>query len=190
MNKIENAIRFAVDAHAGTKRKGKERPYILHPLDVMSIVAGITEDEDVIAASVLHDTVEDTSVTEEDIFREFGERVAALVMAESENKRAEESSESTWKIRKAETINHMITASRDVKLICLGDKLANLREIARDYSQLGDALWNRFNQKDSTLHAWYYSSVYQILHEEFGDIPVIMEYGRLLKTVFGDVEKE
>ena len=60
MTKIERAIQYAVDAHAGSKRKGKDRPYILHPIEVMTIVAGLTEDEDVIAAAVLHDTVEDT----------------------------------------------------------------------------------------------------------------------------------
>ncbi len=75
MTKIESAVQYAVFAHAGTKRKGKDRPYILHPVETMTIVAGMTEDEDVIAAAVLHDAVEDTSVTPEDIEREFGERV-------------------------------------------------------------------------------------------------------------------
>ena len=185
--KIEKAIAFAANAHDGTKRKGKNRPYILHPLEVMLIIADYTDDEDVIAAAVLHDTVEDTGVTAEDIRREFGERVSELVAAESENKRRGESSENTWQIRKCETIDHIKAASRDAKLICLGDKLANLREIARDYVKEGDALWKRFNQKEKGMHGWYYGSLYEILKAEFGDIPAILEYGRLLEQVFGSV---
>ena len=97
---IEKAIRFAVTAHEGTKRKGKDRPYILHPIEVMSIVAGMTEDEEVIAAAVLHDTVEDTAVTAADIELEFGPRVAKLVIAESEDKMKGLPAGASWKLRK------------------------------------------------------------------------------------------
>lgn len=83
---IEKAIQFAVLAHSGTKRKGKARPYILHPVEVMTIVAGLTEDEEVMSAAVLHDVVEDTDIGPDVIRKEFGERVTQLVMAESENK--------------------------------------------------------------------------------------------------------
>ena len=184
MSMIENAIIFAVNAHAGTKRKGKDRPYILHPIEVMTIAAGITEDEEVLAAAVLHDTIEDTGVTRREISDAFGERVAALVDSESENKRTGLPPESTWQLRKQETIDHLITAERDVKLIALGDKLANLREIARDYAVLGDALWARFNQKDKKLHGWYYRSVFQALEPEFAGTPAIEEYRELLRLVF------
>ena len=57
MTTVERTIIFAANAHAGTKRKGKERAYILHPIEAMTIVAGLTEDEEVLAAAVLHDTV-------------------------------------------------------------------------------------------------------------------------------------
>ena len=185
MTTVEKAIIFATNAHAGTKRKGKERAYILRPVEVMTIVASLTEDEEVLAAAVLHDTVEDTETTREDVLREFGERVAALVASESENKREDQPAENTWKIRKSETIEHLRHADRDTKLICLGDKLSNIREMSRDYAALGDALWERFNQKDKTLHGWYYSSIYELLAEEFGAVPVIREYKGLLHDVFG-----
>ena len=182
---VETAIHFAIDAHSGVKRKGKNSPYILHPLEAMLIVSKLTDDEDVIAAAVLHDTLEDTDVTAEDLQREFGDRVMKLVCAESENKRRDQSMESTWKARKGETIDHIRHASKEEKLICLGDKLANLQEIAGDYLLLGDALWSRFNQKDKAMHAWYYGSIYQILQQEFGPIPAIQEFGKLLNEVFG-----
>ena len=183
---LDRAIIFATEAHAGVNRKGKERPYIIHPLDVMTIAATITDDQNVLAAAVLHDTMEDAGVTKAEIQSLFGERVAELVASESENKREGQAAESTWRIRKGETLQHLRTVNdRDVKLICLGDKLANIREISRDYAALGDKLWERFNQKDKREHCWYYSSVYEILRDEFGDIPAIREYRDLLEEVFG-----
>ena len=184
MTMLEKAIVFAVEAPAGVNRKGKTRPYILHPLEAMTIVSTVTEDEEVLAAAVLHDTVEDTELTKADIEAEFGKRVADLVASVSEDKREDQPAESTWKMRKQETIDHLKDLCRDAKLICLGDKLANIRELSRDYARLGDALWERFNQKDRELHGWYYSFVFEVLAEEFGEQPVIEEYRALLKEIF------
>ena len=184
MKLLDDAINFATKAHAGVSRKGKTRPYILHPLEAMNIASTLTEDEEVLAAAVLHDTVEDTDVTKADIRAAFGSRVADLVAAESEDKREDLPAESTWETRKQETIEALKTASRDIKTICLGDKLSNFRELSRDYADLGDALWERFNQKDKAMHCWYYSSLYEILKDEFGDVPAIQEYGNLLEKVF------
>ena len=186
MTKLEQAITFAVNAHEEQKRKGKERPYILHPLEVLAIVSALTEDEDVLCAAVLHDTVEDTSVKLDDIEEAFGPRVRALVAAESENKRKGQNAKDTWKIRKQETIDHLATAERAVQIICLGDKLANLREIARDYANDGKKFWNRFNQKDKNEHAWYYRSIDEILKKEFSGTDQLTEYERLIVSVFGE----
>ena len=183
---IERAIAYAAAAHAGVTRKGKNRPYILHPIEAMTIVGSLTDDEEVLAAAVLHDTVEDTPVTLEDLVREFGEHVAELVGSESENKRPGQPAADTWKLRKQETIDHLKDSGRDVRLICLGDKLANLRELARDYAGLGDRLWERFNQKDKAMHGWYYRSIFEILVSEFGDVPALAEYKALLNQIWGD----
>ncbi len=185
MKLLDDAIIFATKAHAGVARKGKTRPYILHPLEAMVIASTLTENEEVLAAAVLHDTVEDTDVTKANIEAAFGGRVADLVVAESEDKREHLPAESTWATRKKETIEALKTASRDIKLICLGDKLSNLRELSRDYADRGDALWERFNQKDKAMHCWYYTSLYEILRDEFGDVPAVREYGSLLEKVFG-----
>ncbi len=191
MNKVENAIAFAVKAHAGAKRKGKDRPYILHPLEAMIIVGSLTEDENVLAAAVLHDTVEDTGVTLEEISREFGPETAFLVRAESEDKRAGQSEEATWKVSKQETIDHLEAVaaadderSRNILRICLGDKLSNLRELARDHEILGDSLWERFNQKDKAMHAWYYGSILRVLQKGLGGIDPVKEYQDLMIRVF------
>ena len=185
---FEKAVAFAVEAHRGQNRKGKDKPYILHPLEVAAIVSTYSNDPEVLAAAVLHDTVEDTGKTIEDIRSEFGSRVAYLVAGESENKREEQPAESTWKIRKSETVKHLEKADRDTKLICLGDKLANIREMATDYAAIGDKLWERFNQSDPAMHGWYYGAVLEVLEKEFGNIPAIEEYRRLWKRVFGGTE--
>ncbi len=185
---VEKAIIFAASAHNGIKRKGKNRPYILHPIEAMTIVGGLTEDEDILAAAVLHDVVEDTDIGPEVIEQEFGERVKLLVMAESEDKMRDIPFEASWEDRKKATIDHLGGLDRDAKLICLGDKLANIREMCRDYDLLGDTLWIRFNQKDKSMHAWYYWSVFRVLEKEFGDVAPIREYRELLEHVFGSIE--
>ena len=185
MTKTERAIMFAVKAHEGIRRKGKERLYILHPIEAMTIVASLTEDEDALAAAVLHDVVEDTDVKEDVIRETFGDRVADLVMAESEDKMRDIPSEASWEARKQATIDHLAEQEKDALLICLGDKLANIREMSRDYADIGDELWVRFNQKDKKAHEWYYRSIFQILAETFCEVPPIREYRTLLKEVFG-----
>lgn len=184
MKMVEQAEMFAIDAHAGQKRKGSNRPYVLHPIQAMQIVRRLTDDEEVVAAAVLHDTLEDTGVTKAELEKVFGKRVADLVAGVSENKRAERPAGETWKERKQETIENLKDASRDVKLICLGDKLSNIRMMAKEYVVIGDELWERFNQKDKNLHCWYYSELYKILREEFGDIEEIRDYREQLEIAF------
>lgn len=188
--KLKDAVHFAVSAHAGQFRKGTKVPYITHPIEVMGIVATITEDVDVRAAAVLHDTVEDTEVTEEDIRREFGDRVAALVCAESEDKMMDIPAALSWKTRKQATIDHLRTCTDiNVKIIALGDKLSNLRSIERDLAEVGQEIWNRFNQKDPLMHKWYYSSFLETL-QELHDTAAYKEYERLINTCWRTSESE
>ena len=117
MDLFDRAIEFAVKAHSGAVRKGTETPYIVHPMEVAAIVATMTNDASVLAGAVLHDVVEDTEYTIDDIRREFGDKVAALVASESENKREDLPSSETWKIRKQETLDHLEHAPVEVKMI-------------------------------------------------------------------------
>ena len=193
MSKIEKAVAFATRTHAGSVRKGQDKPYLLHPLEAMTIVMRYTDDEDVLAAAVLHDTVEDTSVTVERLEKAFGPRVAGLVASVSEDKRKDRAAETTWLERKMETISHLKEASRDTKLICLGDKLSNLREMEEDYAEIDDELWERFNQKDKDMHAWYYREIYKILKEEFDESisPIELdEYAGIMDFVFGRPKRQ
>ena len=134
---LDRAICFAVKAHANTERKGKGFPYIVHPLEAVVIVSTITSDQELLAAAALHDTLEDTDTTYEQLEHEFGKRVADLVAHESDVK-LEGDASATWHLRKQIAIEHLEEAPIDAKIVALGDKLSNMRIIARDYAKIGD----------------------------------------------------
>jgi myo-inositol-1(or 4)-monophosphatase len=182
---LDKAIIFAVHAHSGMKRKGTETPYILHPLEAAAIVGSMTRDEDIIAAAVLHDVIEDTDYSFDDLKANFGERIAGLVQSESEDKREDRPPAETWKLRKRETIDALNKESDlPVKMLALGDKLSNIRAMYRDQQEIGDALWKRFNQPDKAEHGWYYRSIAAAVSDLSG-FPAWQEYDRLVREVFG-----
>lgn len=180
---LDRAIIFAVKAHAGTERRGKGFPYIVHPMEAMEILATMTADQELLAAAVLHDTVEDTEVTIEDIRAEFGDRVAYLVEQESEKKPKDMSEESSWHDRKQAAINRLANTSRDAKMVALSDKLSNMRAIARDYAEIGDALWGRFHSKNPKDHEWHYRNLADALRE-LQDTAAFQEFESLINKVF------
>jgi myo-inositol-1(or 4)-monophosphatase len=180
---LDRAIVFAVQAHAGTERRGKGYPYIIHPLEAMEIVATMTTDQELLAAAALHDTVEDTDVTVEQIRAEFGERIASLVADESEERLEGVSEEESWFDRKQAAIAHLATASHDAKIIALGDKLSNMRAIARDYVVQKNSLWNLFHVKDRKYHEWHYRSLVAALRELEGTF-AYKEFEQLVNHVF------
>ena len=182
---LDRAIVFAVRAHAGTERRGKGFPYIVHPMEAVEIVATMTRDQELLAAAVLHDTVEDTDVTIEQIRAEFGDRVAALVASESDTMQEGVSEEDSWHARKQDAIDRLSVASREVKMVALGDKLSNMRAIARDYAEQGDKLWSHFHTKDRKDHEWHYRGLADAL-SELRDTFAYKEFEQLINQVFGD----
>ena len=181
---LDRAIVFAVKAHAGTERRGKGFPYIVHPMEAVEIVATMTPDQELLAAAALHDTVEDTSVTIEDIRAQFGPRVAALVEAESDVFMEGVSEEDSWHARKQAAIDRLARAPHDAKMVALGDKLSNMRAIARDYAVMGDKLWNIFHAKDPKDHEWHYRGLADSLRE-LSETFAFQEFERLIDQVFG-----
>lgn len=181
---LDRAIIFAVRAHAGTERRGKGFPYIVHPMEAMEIVATMTPDQELLAAAALHDTVEDTDVTVDQIRAEFGDRIANLVAAESDAFVEGVSEEDSWHARKQAAIDRLAKAPHDAKMVALGDKLSNMRAIARDYAMQGDALWNLFHAKDPKDHAWHYRGLADSLRE-LQDTFAFREFESLINQVFG-----
>ena len=181
---LDRAIIFAVRAHAGTERRGKGFPYIVHPMEAVEIVATMTSDQELLAAAALHDTVEDTYVTIEQIRTEFGERVASFVAVESDEPHQRRDSVENWRARKQVAIDRIASASHDAKIVALGDKLSNMRAIARDYAQQGDALWDLFHAKDPKDHEWHYRGLADAL-SELCDTVAYKEFEELINQVFG-----
>jgi len=129
MNRLLAAARFAAEKHTVPRRKNAEAsPYINHPIEVaehLANVGGVT-DEEVLIAALLHDTVEDTATTREEICAQFGERVAALVMECTDDKRLDKAE------RKRLQIVNAPHKSPGAKLIKIADKTCNLRSILAD----------------------------------------------------------
>ena len=162
---LDRAILFAVKAHAGAVRRDGHTPYILHCTEAAAIAATMTQEQEVLAAAVLH-------------------RVAQLVGAMSENKRPNLPPEDTWLVRKEETIA-ALEESTDLAVaqLYLADKLSNLRGIARDYEEYGDDLWEFFHQKSRAKQSWYYYRLETAL-EKLSDTDAFHEFHRLRIRVF------
>lgn len=179
---LDRAIRFAVTAHAGTERRGKGFPYIVHPMEAVSIVATITSDQEMLAAAALHDVVEDTPITLDQIRTEFGDRVARLVHTESDTPGG------PWRQRKQGAIDRLAAAPRDAKIVAIGDKLSNMRAIARDYARQGDALWDLFHAPGGRAdHEWHYRGLAASLFP-LADTEAYHEFASLVEQVFGPMD--
>ena len=123
------AASFAAVRHTGHFRKGNDQaPYINHPLEVANLIAnvGSVDDIDVLIAAVLHDTVEDVGVTREEIAERFGDRVAGIVMEVTDDKSLPKAE------RKRLQVEHAPHLSPEAKLVKLGDKTSNIRDVTND----------------------------------------------------------
>ena len=180
---LDRAIVFAVKAHHNTERRGKGFPYIVHPMEAVEIVATLTTDQELLAAAALHDTIEDTEVTIEQLRAEFGDRVANLVYAESDRFTEGVSEEDSWHDRKQAAIDRLAAAPHDAKMVAMGDKLSNMRAIWRDYQVKGDELWNIFHVTDKASHEWHYRGLAASLNE-LRDTFAYQEFVRLIDEVF------
>ena len=181
---LDKAIIYAVKAHSGVERRGKGFPYIVHPMEAVEIVATMTSDQELLAAAVLHDVVEDTPATVQDLRVLFGNRVASLVAAESDIEIEGLSDEESWHERKQVAIDRLAKAPKDAKMVALGDKLSNMRTIYRDWLAKGDDIWNIFHVKDPSEHEWHYRGLADSLRE-LDDTIAFKEFEHLINKVFG-----
>ena len=129
INKLVEAASFAAQRHTGHQRKGNDKqPYINHPLEVANLIANVgqIDDVDVLIAAILHDTVEDVGVTKDDIVKQFGERVAGIVMEVTDDKTLPKEE------RKRLQVEHAPHLSAEAKLVKLGDKISNISDVTNN----------------------------------------------------------
>lgn len=185
MNTVELATLVATNAHKGQTRKGTNIAYILHPMEAGTLAHSMLSqvgryDEDVIAACLLHDVLEDTELAEDELAKGFSSRTFELIKCQSENKA------NSWKQRKQHTIDLLNTTQDiDVKIVHLADKLSNMRSIAIDYKSIGDKLWERFNENNVEQQKWYYKSIGENM-SGLEHTKEHQEYKRLVEEVFGE----
>ena len=180
VNRVHEAILFADKYHNGQCRKGSDISYITHPMEVWQILSMMNAGEDLQVAGLLHDTIEDTQATIDEITDLFGLNVANLVASHTEDKSR------TWMERKRHTINSAYKADKNEKMLLLADKISNLRSMISDYAEIGEELWNKFNAPKES-QSWYYSEVQGALYDlQFDEYtaPFYWEYVSLYKELF------
>lgn len=180
---LDRALQFAVKAHSGVERRGKGFPYIVHPLESVAIVATVTPDQEMLAAAALHDVIEDTEYSYDDIKREFGERVAGLVSSESDLVIEGKNESESWVERKQYAIERLKNLSRDGKIVSIGDKLSNARAMLRDYEEMGEKLWDKFHVNDPKLHKWHYEGLRDALSDLKGTF-AFEEFDMIVNKLF------
>ncbi len=164
MDLIEEAILYATVLHQGKERKSI--PYILHPLEVAQILSTMTDDREIITAGILHGVVENAGGTLDEIQKRFGERVALLVESATEPVVAGDDTQS-WKRRKEQSLLKLKNSEDiGVEMLWLADKLANIRSLARDYSEHGENVWASLHQKDPAMNCWYYRTTAEYVELE------------------------
>lgn len=182
MDIIEKAIIFASKAHKDQIRKSTDVPYITHPFAVGLLLQKAKCSDEVIAAGILHDTIEDTTTTYEELTEQFGVRIANLVLAASEPDKT-----LPWEKRKQHTINHLKKRDLDEIQIITADKLHNLKSIHADLEVNGEKTWERFNRGKTDQH-WYYSSIVKALKPRKKEFNLIRELEKEVKEVFGSLD--
>ena len=150
----ESAYKFAKECHKGQFRKGTPRPYINHCTEVARILNKFGYSEEIIIAGLLHDTVEDTEVTLEDLRIGFGERISNLVKHVTETRTPGVS----WEKRKVMYIKNLTDAPEGSVAVSAADKLHNVTEMLQDWLKVGDAVFLRFSE-GKEKQKWFHRSL-------------------------------
>jgi (p)ppGpp synthase/HD superfamily hydrolase len=181
---LDRAIEFAARAHDGQRRKSDRTPYIAHPFAVALILQRMDCPLEVVIAGLLHDTVEDTRVSIEEIEANFGQTVAEIVAGCTEP-----SKRLSWEARKSHSIEYFRTAPLPVKLVAAADKFHNLTATQRIQQSAGPAVWNRF-RRGIEQQAWYYRNVTASLVANVSEperYPLFAELEELVNQAFAGV---
>jgi len=186
VNLKNRAKRFAIKAHKGQVRKTEpDKPMIIHPINVGYILEEYCFDESVIAAGFLHDVVEDTKYTIDDIKKMFGEDVASLVMGATEMDKS-----LSWEERKKHTINSIKNLDLRHKAIVCADKISNLEDL-RIISEIKSKYdFSSFN-RGFDLQKWYYCEIYNsLIKNEDETMPMFVRLKELIDHIFNNINSD
>jgi (p)ppGpp synthase/HD superfamily hydrolase len=178
MRLIELAIEVAAKGHQNQYRKLTDVPYITHPYNVGLLLLKEGCREEVVCAGILHDTVEDTEITLEDIRTQFGTKVAELVESCTEPNK-----DASWEKRKQHTIDRLKELSKDSAMIVCADKLHNLRSIRQDLERTGENAWGKF-KRGRDKQEWYYQGILENLSQKLAGEPLFEEFKTEMNLVF------
>lgn len=180
MNIKEKAKQFAIAAHNGQRRKNEpEKPMIIHPISVGMLLEEFGYDDEIVAAGYLHDIVEDTKYTIEDVEREFGLRIANLVRGASEPDKS-----LSWEERKQHTIEEIKKLALENKVVVCADKINNLEDLMIKFQKTGERDFSLFKRGEKAQE-WYYTEVYNsLVANENEDLPIFKRLKDVLDIIF------
>jgi myo-inositol-1(or 4)-monophosphatase len=178
---IEKAIRVATFYHRNQNRKYpgdfEIMPYICHPFAVAMILSNYTDNENIIVAGILHDIIEDTKYTQEQLEKDFGEKIKNIVMTVTETKYDEKGNKREWKIRKDEYINNVKNGGFEAMMVCAADKIHNFFSVINytDKEKYNEILIKSFNFLNLGDKFWFQGEILKILKEKL-DNPIVKQY--------------
>lgn len=168
MTLIEKALQLATRAHDGQVRKNDGSPVIVHVTMVGFMLKEHGFDENIVAAGICHDVLEDTQISTDDLIKELGPDVAKIVEDVSENKKL------LWEERKAQYAAHVEVAPEAAKAVAVADKIHNAETIIFDYQVKGKEVWKVFNRgKDQQV--WFHELVCTGLEKSWNH-PLVARY--------------
>lgn len=178
-DKIEKAIRQASLLHRGQLRKGDGSvPFITHPFAIALILSKFSDDEDVIVGGILHDIIEETSYSYEELEKDFGEKIRNMVESVTECRKVDAPAK-TWQERKETYLGLMGKMSHQALIISAADKIHNLLSMMYDYKIVGESMWNKFSVP-SDKRLWFYGECLKILQKRLKS-PIVEEYKKVFK---------
>jgi (p)ppGpp synthase/HD superfamily hydrolase len=158
-SRVRQALQFAARRHHGQMRLETEPlPYITHPVSVALLLADADANEDTIIAGLLHDVIEDTSTTAEEITAAFGEKVTDYVLSVTEPKVGEDGERLTWKGRKETYLAQLALADQEAVLVSLADKIDNMETKLEAVAREGADFHTRWSQKPEE-YIWFHGAV-------------------------------
>jgi (p)ppGpp synthase/HD superfamily hydrolase len=168
---IQKAINLAAYLHFGQSRRGIERPYIVHPFSVAIILSQYTKNENIIAAGLMHDVLEDVEgYNYADLKKDFGSKIAKIVKEVSEDRDPDDAAnpKSTWDLRKIKYLKNLANDSRAGMMVTAADKIHNLQSMMEAYQERREKLWEKFNAP-LEKKLWFYGEVLIILKKRLNN---------------------